>query len=397
MFSRALRGFRSSGISLSKKDFYNILGVTKSASESEIKKAYFALAKKYHPDVNKEPDAKNKFAEISQAYETLGNAEKRRMYDDTGMTGDEQDQAKNAGFDPEGFGGFNPFGGFSGGGAGFGNFQDIFSEFEEFFSGGKREKVNFKGEDVNLSLEISFMDSIKGVKKEVTLERKSQCGTCKGSKVKPGTSPTKCSNCGGRGVVFFQRGPMSIQTVCTKCKGSGSMIKSPCTPCKGTGYSYIEVSETVNIPAGVTNGQNLRMANKGHSAEGSGPQGDLLIKVNVSPHPVFKREGNDVVSEINIEIPQAVLGGTVEAETAYGQVKVNVEPGTSPGDKFKVAGQGVPHLPPNHHKKGDHIFTFKIKVPKTLNDKQRKLYQQLAEEEDSKSEGIFSRFKTFYK
>ena len=397
MFSRALRGFRSSGIKLAKKDYYNILGVTKSSTESDIKKAYFGLAKKYHPDVNKEPDAKNKFAEISQAYETLGNTEKRRMYDDTGMTGDEQDQAKNAGFDPEGFGGFNPFGGFSGGGAGFGNFQDIFSEFEEFFSAGKKEKVNFKGEDVNLSLEISFMDSIKGVKKQVSLERKSQCSTCKGSKIKPGTSPTKCSNCGGRGVVFFQRGPMSIQTVCTKCKGSGSMIKTPCTPCKGSGYSYTEINETVNIPAGVTNGQSLRMANKGHSPEGSGPQGDLLIRVNVAPHPVFKREGNDILSDISIEIPQAVLGGTVEAETAFGTVKVTVEPGTAAGERQKIPGQGVPYLPPNHNRKGDHVFTFKVKVPKSLNEKQRKLYQQLAEEEDSKSEGIFSRFKTFYK
>jgi molecular chaperone DnaJ len=397
MFLRALRGFRSSAVSLAKKDFYSILGVSKSSSESDIKKAYFALAKKYHPDVNKEPEAKNKFAEISTAYETLGNPEKRRLYDDTGMTGDEQDQAKNSGFDPENFGGFNPFGGFSGGG--FSNFQDIFNNFEDFFGGGtgKKEKVNYKGEDISLTLEIPFMDSVKGVKKQVSLERKSQCSTCKGTKIKPGTTPTKCTNCGGRGVVFLQRGPMSIQTICTKCKGNGSVVKNPCSPCKGTGNVYVEVSETVNIPAGVTNGQSLRMASKGHFSESSGPQGDLLIKVQVTAHPVFKREGNDILSDIQIEIPQAVLGGVVEAETAFEKVKVVVEPGTSPGDKFRINGQGAPLLPPNHHKKGDHVFTFKIKVPKSLSDKQKKLYQQLASEDDEQSEGIFSKFKTFYK
>ena len=397
MFLRALRGFRNSGILLAKKDYYSILGVSKSSSESEIKKAYFGLAKKYHPDVNKDPDAKNKFAEINTAYETLGDSEKKRLYDQTGMTGDEQDQAKNAGFDAEGFGGFNPFGGFSSqGGAGFGNFQDIFSEFEEFFSQGKKEKVNYKGEDIHLTLEISFMDSIKGTKRQVSLERKGLCVTCKGSKIKPGTSPTKCTNCGGRGVVFFQRGPMSIQTVCTRCKGSGSIVKSPCTPCKGSGYSYSDVNENVNIPAGVTHGQSLRMANKGHESESSGPQGDLLIKVQVTPHAVFKREGQDILSQINIGVPQAVLGGIVEAETAYEKVKVNIAPGTSDGDKFKVLGQGIPFLPPNHHKKGDHVFTYKVNVPKKLSDKQRKLYEQLAEEESSNSESIFSKIKTVF-
>ena len=398
MFCRVLRGFRSSGVLLAKKDYYAILGVPRSASETEIKKAYFALAKKYHPDVNKEADAKNKFSEINNAYETLGDAEKKKTYDATGMTGDEQDQAKNSGFDAGDFGGFNPFGGGFSSTGGFGNFQDIFSEFEELFGTGRKEKVNYKGEDITLSLEISFMDAVKGAQKQVSIERKGVCGTCKGTKVKPGTSPSKCTNCGGRGVVFFQRGPMSIQTVCTKCKGTGTIVKSHCVPCKGTGFAYSEHTENVNIPAGVNNGQSLRMANKGHFSEGAGPQGDLLIKVNITPHKVFKREGQDVLSEVFLSVAQAALGSTVEVETLNGNAKISVEPGTNSGDQKRISGQGVPFLPPNHHKKGDHILVFKVKIPKGLSDKQRKLYEELAKEDGTvANDGLFNKFKTFYK
>lgn len=398
MFFRALRGFRSSGILLSKKDYYSILGVSHSASEPEIKKAYFSLAKKYHPDVNKDPDAKTKFSEINLAYETLGDPEKRKTYDSTGMTADEQDQAKNAGFDAGSFGGFNPFGGGFSSSGGFGNFQDIFSEFEDFFGTGRKEKVNYKGEDITISLEISFLEAVKGTQKQVELDRKGLCTTCKGTKVKPGTSPSKCANCGGRGVVFFQRGPMSIQTVCTKCKGTGVVIKAYCTPCKGVGYAYSEYTETVNIPAGVNNGQSLRMANKGHHSEGEGPQGDLLIKVSIAPHPIFKREGQDIHSDVLITVPQAALGSVVEIETLYGNVKLTVEPGTNSGEQKKLVNQGVPFLPPNQNKKGDHVATFKIVIPKTLTEKQKKLYQELAKDEgNNTADTVFSKFKTFYK
>ena len=387
MFCRILRGFRSSGILLAKKDFYSVLGVPRSASEQEIKKAFYSLAKQYHPDVNKDPSAKGKFAEINTAYETLSDTDKKKTYDATGMTGDEQDQAKNAGFDADSFGGaaggFNPFGGSSGGGAGFGNFQDIFSEFEEFFGTGRREKVNYKGEDISITLEIPFLEAVKGTQKKVTVERKGVCSTCKGTKVKPGTTPSKCTNCGGRGVVFFQRGPMSIQTVCTKCKGTGTVIKSYCTPCKGAGYAYSEQSETINVPAGVSNGQSLRMANKGHQSEGNGPQGDLLVKIHVAAHPVFRRDGQDIHSDANISVAQAALGSAIEVETLYGNVKVSVEPGTNSGEYKKINAYGIPNLPPNQNKKGDHIVTFKVKVPKHLTEKQKKIYQDLANDEKS--------------
>ena len=396
MFCRVLRGFQSSKVLYSKKDYYSVLGVPRSASESEIKKAYFSLAKQYHPDVNKDPSAKNKFSEISNAYETLGDPNKKKTYDATGMTGDEQDQAKSAGFDANDFGGFNPFSGFSSNSGGFNNFQDIFSEFEEFFGTSKKEKTQYKGEDITISLEIPFLESIKGTQKQVLIDRKGACSTCKGSKVKPGTSPIKCTSCGGRGFIFFQRGPMSVQSVCSKCRGSGSIIKSYCTPCKGSGYSFTESMENVNIPPGVNHGQSLRMATKGHQSEGNGPNGDLIIKVHVKPHALFKREGQDIHSDYFLSPPQAILGTVIEVETLFGNFKVEVNPGTNSGDVKKILLQGVPFFPPNSHKKGDHVVNFKIRIPKTLTLTQKKLYQELANEEGSNTnDGIFSKFKSF--
>ena len=226
--------FRSSTPLLA-KDFYKILGVSKNASESDIKKAYFNLAKKYHPDVNKAANAKDKFSEISQAYETLGDSEKKRVYDSTGMTGDEQEQS---GFGDAGFGGFNPFNQ-----AGFGNadfsskYEDIFSDFQDFFGGRRSTRQSqprgSKGADINLSVEIDFMKSVNGGKITISVDKKVKCGTCKGTKAKPGTSATKCSNCGGRGVAFIQRGFMSIQTTCPNCEGTGTVIKQKCTTCRG--------------------------------------------------------------------------------------------------------------------------------------------------------------------
>ena len=324
MFCRVLRGFQSSKVLYSKKDYYSVLGVPRSASESEIKKAYFSLAKQYHPDVNKDPSAKNKFSEISNAYETLGDPNKKKTYDATGMTGDEQDQAKSAGFDANDFGGFNPFSGFS------------------------------------------------------------------------RTSPIKCTSCGGRGFIFFQRGPMSVQSVCSKCRGSGSIIKSYCTPCKGSGYSFTESMENVNIPPGVNHGQSLRMATNGHQSEGNGPNGELIIKVHVKPHALFKREGQDIHSDYFLSPPQAILGTVIEVETLFGNFKVEVNPGTNSGDVKKILLQGVPFFPPNSHKKGDHVVNFKIRIPKTLTLTQKKLYQELANEEGSNTnDGIFSKFKSF--
>lgn len=383
------RSFKSSvRLLAAKKDFYSALGVQKSASEVDIKKAYFNLAKQYHPDVNKAPDAKAKFAEINTAYETIGDSEKRKQYDATGMTGDEQDQAKAAGFgDFGGFGGFNPFQGGGFGGAGgspfgsgnFSSFEDIFSEFEGLF-GGKKGKKSMRGEDISVSMEISFLEAVHGASKQINVSKNATCGTCKGKKVKPGSSPTTCSSCGGRGSVTYQRGPMSIQVACQKCQGAGTIIKEYCGTCKGAGISSTKVAETVNVPAGINTGHTLRMSSKGHSSETSGAPGDILIKVIVKEHPVFQRDGYDITSEIPITISQAALGATVEVETLYGKVKVKVDPGTNTGDKHKIPNHGIANLPPHNNIKGSHFVKFILSIPKKLSDKQRQLFELLSKE-----------------
>jgi len=393
MITKFNRAFRNSGRLLAKKDYYKILGLTQTASDSDIKKAYFNLAKKYHPDVNKSPDAKEKFAEINSAYETLGDPQKRKSYDATGMTGEEQDQYRSQGFGPFDFG-FNPFGGFSSGGfpsggfssggfssGGFPNFQDIFSEFEDLFGMGRKEQKSFKGEDISLSVEIPFADAVHGASKEVLVQKKTKCSTCNGNRVRPGTSPVKCTDCGGRGKIFFERGPMSIQAQCQRCEGTGTIIKEYCSKCRGSGFESSKVKENVKIPAGVDTGQTLRMANKGHVSDGRGPPGDLFLKIKVKEDPLFKREGYDIVSEVSLSISQAALGGTVSVETLYGRVKLLVEPGTNSGDSKKLEKYGITHLPPNQHLRGNHIVKFKVVIPKHLSPRQLEIFKILQEEE----------------
>ena len=378
MHLRIFRTFRSSRtLFAKKKDYYSILGVPHSASEPDIKKAYFALAKKYHPDVNKNPEAKDKFAEINTAYQTLSDSEKRKVYDSTGITGDEQEQMKNSGFDGSSFSGSNPFGGFQSGGS----FQDIFGGFEEFFSRSGKTEASYKGQDISISLDITFLEAAKGVQKNVSFERKSTCGVCKGTRIKPGAKASNCTSCHGTGVNTFQKGPISFQTTCGICEGTGKVISSPCTSCSGEGYVNSRGTEAINIPAGVADGQNLRMTSKGHQSEAGGPQGDLFIKINVAPHPLFKRVGQDIISDVPISVAKATLGGSVEVETLYGSVSVVVEPGTCSGDHKKIQAHGVPFLPPNQGRKGDHIVNFKVKILKHLTERQRKLYEELAKEE----------------
>lgn len=391
MICSLARSFRSSVMLMAKKDFYKILGVPASAGEAEIKKAYFKLAKELHPDVNKAKDAKEKFATVSEAYETLSDSEKRQIYDSTGMTADEQSQQ---GFNRGGGGfGFNPHAGF-GSSRDFNNFQDMFREFDEFFSGRQQTKKVYKGEDINLTMEVSFVDSILGTQKTITLERKTVCGTCHGSRAKPGTSPTKCLNCSGRGVVFFQRGGMSIQVTCQKCKGAGTVIKNSCTACKGAGLSNKQEDEKINLPPGINSGQNIKLSGKGHNAESGGPSGDLLIKVLVQPHPVFRRDGQNIVSDVPITMSQAVLGCNISIETICGLADLTIPSGTHNGTEIRLKDHGVPSLPPRQHRKGEHVAILRIKTPQRLSAKMKELYHQLAKEEGvevTDSEGFFSK------
>ena len=377
--------------------------MSRTASEQEIKKAYFSLAKQYHPDVNKAADAKQRFSDIAEyflfrAYDTLSNPEKRKMYEATGMTGDEQEQARNAGADFSG--GFNPFGGFGGqqgfGGQGFGNFQDILNEFEQMFTGqGSGEKKSFQGEDIHISVTIPFMDAVKGGQVPVSLERRTVCETCHGTKVKPGTAPSKCTNCGGRGVVYFQRGPISVQTPCQKCKGTGTTIRHHCPTCKGSGVTTNQSTEIINIPAGVDSGKNLRVMGKGHHAEVKGGRsGNLIVKVTVQSHPVFRREGFDLFTTVQIPLSRAALGGTVEVDTLEGKLSLKVESGDDFGVPKRLSGKGVPHLPPDNQRRGDLYVTMQVQIPRNLSTKQRVLFEELSKEDSNQvaEEGFFSKF-----
>ena len=249
------------------------------------------------------------------------------------------------------------------------------------------------------------MKSVNGGKITINVDKKVKCTTCKGTKAKPGTSATKCTNCGGRGVAFIQRGFMSIQTTCPNCDGTGSVIKQKCTACRGQGSQNKSVEEQINIPKGVDTGQNLRVAQKGHASESGGPMGDLLINVVVKPHHIFKRTGYDITSEIPIPVYKAVLGGSVDLETLYGPVELKVSPGTNSGDKKRLSRYGITHLPPNTSKKGNHLVSFKVKIPKNVSEEERKIYEELRREEGGSIEedmqepeqgGFFSGFKKFY-
>ena len=325
------------------------------------------------------------------------------MYDATGMTGDEQDQARSATGDSSGF---NPFGGssFTGGnpfggqqyGGGFGSFKDIMNEFEEIFGGERVERKAYRGEDIHMSLTIPFMDAAKGNQAVVEVDRKATCGTCHGTKVKPGSAPSKCTNCGGRGVVFFQRGPMSIQTPCQKCKGTGSTIRHFCPACKGLGISQSHVREVISIPAGVDSGKSLRVAGKGHHSESGGPPGDLIVRISVQPHKTFKRDGYDLYTTVLLPLSRAALGGTVVVETLEGHMNLKVEHGEELDVPKRIPNKGIQHLPPDDSKRGNLYVTLQVQIPTKLTEKQRVLFTELAKEDSNEvtaeSDDCFSRF-----
>lgn len=346
------------------------------------------------------------------------------------MTGDEQDNmAGGAGGDP--FSGFSEFwkrarGGNAAGGRGKSQQfdEDFFEDFESFFNmGGEgRQTRQMKGQDIHVHIELNFMDAVNGAKKEINIDKKGVCTTCHGSKCKPGTSATKCNNCGGRGTVNYRQGPMVIQMACNYCKGAGTTIKNPCATCRGSGISNVKVKEEVVIPKGINNGQNLRFSGKvnqmpfgslfidlfmqGNVGENQGAAGDLIVKVSVKPDPYFKREGYDIYTEAYItiaqvygnllessnEMDQAVLGTTVEVKTLQGTRRIQLNEGIQHGEKRKLSGLGITKLAPQHHEKGDHYVVFKITVPKTLSQKQKELYSQLQKlEEEITISGRFFR------
>ena len=340
-------------------EYYDRLGVSKDASQDEIKRAYRKMSKKYHPDINKEPGAEEKYKEVQEAYETLSDDQKRAAYDQYGPDG------------ANGFGGQGGFGGFDGG-AGVGGFEDIFSSF---FGGGATRNPNAprQGDDLQYRVNLSFEEAIFGAEKEVHYNREATCKTCSGSGAKPGTSPVTCGRCHGQGVINVDTqtplGMMRRQVTCDVCHGTGQEIKEPCQTCHGTGHEKQSHKVSVKIPAGVETGQQIRLAGQGEAGFNGGPYGDLFVIINVNPSDKFTRDGSTIYYTLNISFVQAALGDTVEVPTVHGNVEMTIPAGTQTGKTFRLKGKGAPRL--RGGSQGDQHVTVKIVTPTKLNDDQK--------------------------
>lgn len=341
------------------KDYYEILGVPRNATEAEIKKAFRSLALKYHPDRNpSNKEAEEKFKEINEAYSVLSDSEKRANYDRYGT--------------PEGVGA--GFGAFTG--TAFSDiFEDIFGDFFGTFTGQRRPRPT-KGDDLRYDLDITLEEAAFGTEKKIEVPRWERCDTCHGSGARPGTDPVQCPNCGGSGQIRYQQGFFSISRTCNRCNGQGRIITDPCHNCKGKGQVRKTRTISVRVPPGVDTGSRLRMSGEGEFGHYGGPPGDLYIIVNVKKHPLFVRKGNDILYEAIITFPQAVLGATIEVPTLDGTADFKIPPGTPSGKAFHIKGKGIPRL--GGHGRGDEIVIVNIEVPKNITPRQRELLEEFA-------------------
>lgn len=365
-----------------KRDYYEVLGVDKSADDATIKRAYRKLAKKYHPDANPgDKTAEEKFRECSEAYAVLSDPEKKKAYDTYG----------HAAFDPNSAaGGSSGFGGFDFSNMDFGDiFGDLFGfgggsrgGFSSYGFGGQRANQAQRGASIRASVRITFDEAIKGTKKNIKIRYKDTCAKCSGTGAKPGTSPETCPKCGGRGQVVMTQQSMfgTVQQVvsCPDCHGSGKIIKEKCPDCRGEGYISTMKTMEITIPAGIDDGQTLRRANGGDPGTNGGPRGDLLVDITVSQHPFFKRQGTNIYSTEAISFARAALGGTTVIKTVDGPVELNIKPGTQSDTKMRLRGKGVPSLQ-NPSIKGDHFVTIVVTVPEKLNKKQQEALKAYAE------------------
>lgn len=358
------------------KDYYQTLGVNKGADADEIKSAYRRLAKKYHPDLNKTPEAAEKFKEINEAYEVLGDEKKRANYDQYGSA----DGPQFGG----GAGGFGDF--FGGAGGGFGGFSDIFSDIFSAFGGtdARQSRVNRRGDDINVSMRLSFEEAVFGVEKTINLNRTQTCGKCHGTGAKNGTEVSTCPDCKGAGRVRIQQNTMFGTTiresVCPRCGGSGKIVKERCDECGGKGVKKVPASIHVKVPAGIDDGQTIRMRGEGNAPAGAGQNGDLNIKVSVASHPIFKRVGTDLLFDLYVPFTTCLLGGKVEVPLAKGKMWVDIEAGTQNGAVVRIKGKGVKVL--NRESYGDILATVKCEIPKNLNRKAKDLLKALDEKFD---------------
>lgn len=353
---------------MTQRDYYEVLGVSRDASPDDLKSAFRNLARKYHPDVNKEPDAEEKFKEINEAYAVLSDQEKRAAYDRYGF---------------EGVNGM-------GGAQGFTNvdLSDIFEEFFGFggmggFGGGtsrRRRNAPRRGDDLSGKVELTFEEAVFGVEKEVEITRDETCSTCRGTGAEPGTTPTRCSTCGGKGEVRQTRqtflGSMVQVVSCPACNGTGEVIASPCHACRGRGQERRTVKKRVTIPAGVDTGTQIRLAGEGQPGANGGPNGNFYVEMRVKPHQYFKRSDVNIQLDLKINLAQATLGAEVEIPTVDGTTKLQIPAGTQPGKVFTLKGKGVPYL--QRSGRGDQYVVVNVEVPTRLTAEQRELFETLA-------------------
>lgn len=367
---------------MTKRDYYEVLGVSRSAGLEEVKKAYRKLALKHHPDRNPgDKSAEEKFKEASEAYQVLSDPERRSQYDRFGHAAFEQGG---------GFGGFD----FNSG------FEDIFSDiFGDFFGTGRRGRSRARrGEDLRYDLEVQFEEAVFGAEKTITIPRLSTCTACGGVGTRDGAPRATCEVCQGAGQIRYQQGLFSIAKTCGQCRGHGTVIRDPCRTCGGAGLVRSSETLSVRIPAGVDSGSRLKLRGKGEPGNSGGPAGDLYVVINVREHPLFARQGNDIVCEIPVSFTQAALGAEIEVPTLRGKRTLKIPPGTQPGTGFRLKGEGVPDV--RGYGQGDQFVRVAVQVPKKLSSKQREVLEEFArisgEDVLSPSKGLLDKVKEIF-